>query len=432
MHLLDGWYPGFGEVEKIRRMSPFVQNFIRDAAQENPSFLESYLLPALWGNDSEGEILDDIHRALCSISYRDAGLGAYEFGSSWLENVPQALGAIPVQVVDKYSTFRKERQRIVAEAKKKAAAELAEAKRLKDKEAIAREKREYKQEVGAARQAYQKAKLTKDEQKQLREELGKAKSGTHWAYFKDQSGNLIATQAKTMKSGNFIRKAGSTIRKTVKKYGNVLISAAGIILAIPTGGASLAIASAITLANGVRQKRIAANKAKREGKHAADKMVKEVQQEQAQAGQQMDQFYSQNQQWFVDNLGLTPDKWAALTFDQKVDILQNGMRGRAPGNAPPPTPGDGLPWEGGAGGGGAPAPGGGYGTPGGGGGGGGEPAQPGAAPGGQQVATASMFDGAMLPLLVGGVALALVFGKPVKGGKRRTKRNPSRRHWRVA
>lgn len=432
MHLLDGWYPGFGEVEKIRRMSPFVQNFISSATKENPSFLESYLLPALWGNDSEGEILNDIHKALCSISYRDAGLGSYEYGSSWLENVPQALGAIPVTVVDKYSTFRKERQRIVAEAKKKASAELAEAKRIKDKAAIAKERQEYRQEVQAARNIFQKEKITGPERKELISQIGKAGEGKHWAFFKDtRTGETIATKAKTMKSGNIISKFHHAIGRTVKKYGNVLISAAGIILAIPTGGASLAIAAALTLANGVRQKRIAANKAKREGKNAADKMVKEVEKEQAQAGQQMDQFYSQNQQWFVDNLGLTPDKWAALTFDQKVDILQNGMRGRAPGNAPPPTPGDGLPWEGGAGGGGAPAPGGGYGTSGGGGGGGGESAQPGAAPGGPQVATASMFDGAMLPLLVGGVALALVFGKPVKGG-RRAKRNPRRRRWRVA
>jgi hypothetical protein len=37
----------------------------------------------------------------------------------------------------------------------------------------------------------------------------------------------------------------------------------------------------ITLANGVRQKRIAANKAKREGTKAADKMIAEVEKDQA-------------------------------------------------------------------------------------------------------------------------------------------------------
>jgi hypothetical protein len=432
MHLLDGWYPGFGEVEKIRRMSPRIQAFISNAARENPDFIEGYLLPTLDSHDAEGKIIDDLHRAIYNIECQEACLGGYEYGSSWLEKVPASLGAIADGTVVKYGAFRKERKRITAEAKHRAQAELAAAKATKDKELIAREKQEYRQEVKTARHTFEKEKVSAPERKALVAQIGKPKEGHHWEYFRDnRTGEMIATQVPNHKSGNFFRKAGGAIRKTVKKYGNVLISAAGIILAIPTGGASLAIAAAITLANGVRQKRIAANKAKREGKHAADKMVKEVEKEQAQAGQQMDQFYSQNQQWFVDNLGLTPDKWAALTFDQKVDILQNGMRGRAPGNAPPPTPGDGLPWEGGAGGGGAPAPGGGYGTPGGGGGSGGESAQPGAAPGGPQVATASMFDGAMLPLLVGGVALALIFGKPVKGG-RRAKRNPRRRRWRVA
>lgn len=409
MHLLDGWYPGFGEVEKIRRMSLFVRNFISNAARENPAFLENYLLPTLDGPDSEGEILEDLQKALCAIECENMGLSGYEFSGSWLKNVPMALGEL--KIVAKQKDFNKERQAITRAAK----LEYKAAVKSKDAEAIAREKLELAQ----AKKTFQKEKLSKDEKKAFIAEAGKAKQGTHWAFFKDaRTGDVVATQAKTMKSGNFIRKAGDTISKTVKKYGNVMISVAGIALAPFTGGASLAVAALITTANGIRQKRIAANKAKREGKHAADKMVAEATQQQAQAGQEMDQFYAQNQKWFVENLGLTPDKWAQLTFDQKVDILQNGMRGTVPGTAPG---GD----SGGA------APGGGYGTPGGG-GGGGESAQPGAAPGGAQVATASMFDSSMLPLLAGGVVLALIFGKSVKGGKRRSKRNPGRRRWRVA
>ena len=167
MHPLDGWYPGYGEVEKIRRMSPFVQNFISSAARENPNFLENYLLPTLNGYDSEGEILGDIHRALCAIECEDAGLSGYEFGSSWLRNVPETLGEVPVKVAGKYSTFRKERQQIVAEAKKKAQAELAEAKRSKDAERIAQEKREYRQEVQAAKNVFQKQKVTGQQRKDL-------------------------------------------------------------------------------------------------------------------------------------------------------------------------------------------------------------------------------------------------------------------------
>ncbi len=423
MHPLDGWYPGFGEVEKIRRMSPFVQGFISSAVRENPAFLENYLLPTLSAHDSEGEILSDLQKALYAIECESVGLCGHELGSSWLRNVPRTLGEVQVRVVQKQKDFNKERHAIVLEAKRKAQADLAAAKLAKDKALIAREKKEYRQEISTARHAFQKAKVTKDERKQLLDQLGKAGSGKHWAFFRDQSGALTATQAKTMKSGNFFDKAGDTIGKTVKKYGNVLISVAGVALAPFTGGASLAVAALITTANGVRLKRIAANKAKREAKKGADKMLSQAQQEQAQAGQQMDQFYAQNQKWFIDNLGLTPDKWAQLTFDQKLDILQHGMRGTVPGSAPAGDPSAG-----------APTAGGGYGTPGGGGGGGGD--QGGGAPGapgsGPEVAHAGMFDSSMLPLLAGGVVLALIFGKPMKGRGRRAKRNPGRRRWRVA
>lgn len=418
----DGWYPGFGEVEKIRRMSPFVQDFISCAVRENPAFLENYLLPTLWGHDSEGEILEDLQKALYAIECETVGLCGYEFGSSWLRNVPRTLGDIQVRVVQKQKDFSKERQAIVAEARRKAQAELAAAKQSGDRALIAREKQEYRQEISAAKKAYQKAKVTKDERKALLDQLGKSRSGTHWEFYRDPSGQLTATQAKTMKSGNFFRKAGGAISKTVKKYGNVLITVAGVALAPFTGGASLAVAALITTANGLRLKRIAANKAKREAKKGADRMLSQVEQEQAQAGRDMDQFYAQNQKWFVDNLGLTPDKWSQLTFDQKLDILQHGMHGTVPGTAPA---GDSQA-------GGAPAAGGGFGTQGGGGGGGGGDQAAGAPGSGPQVATASIFDGAMLPMLAGGIALALIFGKPVKRGGRRTKRNPRRRHWRVA
>jgi hypothetical protein len=40
-----------------------------------------------------------------------------------------------------------------------------------------------------------------------------------------------------------------------------------------------------------------------------------------------------------------------------------------------------------------------------------------------------MFSGNVVPLLAAGVALALVFGKSVKGG--RTRRNPRRRYRRA-
>lgn len=345
MQLVDGWYPGLGEVETIRRMSPLVREFISDAAVEDPDFVKEYLLPKLGDYDAEERILSDLQDALCDLEFEAAGLGQLgNLGKSFFKRVAKAVRNVHKKI----------------------------------------------------------AKVV------LPKPLRKVEEKVH----------KIAT-----KTGKKVTKVAG---KIVKKYGNVLITVAGAVLAPFTGGASLAVAALITGANTLRLKRIAANKAKREGKKAADAMLSEVNQQQAQAGQQMDQFYAQNQQWFVDNLGLTPDKWAQLTFDQKVDILQHGMHGTVPSGAPAPTSGSDA-------GGGYPPPssgGGGGGTPGGGGGGGesvqGEGA-PGSAP---KIATASMFDGAMLPVLAGGVALALIFGKSTKGGGRRAKRNPARRYHR--
>ena len=144
----------------------------------------------------------------------------------------------------------------------------------------------------------------------------------------------------------------------------------------------------------------------------------------------MDQFFQQNQAWFAQH-GITPEQWASMTFDQKVAAINAGAAGggSAPAAQPVTQPYQGsgsAPAGGGGGGGGS------YGGGGGGGDAGGVGSYGGAAPGKPTVATAGMFDSSMLPLLAGGAVLALIFGKPVKGGGRRTKRNPGRRHRRVA
>lgn len=431
MKLLDGWYPGLGEVEKIRRMSPFVREFIYCASKENPKFLESYLLPVLDGADSEGEIMRDIENALCAAECEEAGLGRYGFSGSWLGNVPETLGAVRVVTRKALSQEKKAITQPVHQALRQEKMEYAAAKKTKDAGLIAKEKAELELQkilLQQAKKTFQKEKLTKEDKKDLISQVGRARSGYEWRFLKDtRTGETIATQVKKKESGNFFDKAGRAISRGWQKYGNIAIMVVGAGLALFTGGASLAAASALTAANTMYQKKRESDRAKQAGRRDAERLKKEAAAAEADTTRQVDDFYRQNQSWFVNNLGVTPDKWSALTLDQKIGLLNSGTTGRPPvdpsagvgASAPSPSVGYGTSGGGGGGGGGGSSE-----------GGGGESFQPGA-PGAPQVATAGMFDGAMLPLLAGGVALALIFGKPVKGG-RRTKRNPRRRHWRVA
>ena len=349
MDLLAEWYPGLGEVETIRRMSPLVREFVSDAVAEDEDFLKGYLLPVLERPDPEEAILDDLRDAICGLEFEDAGLGGDlgNLGKSILKRVKKAV-----------------------------------------------------------RRVHEKVKKTI-----VPKQIRKIEEKAHKAI---------------TRAGEKVRKSG---KKIWKKYGNIIIGVVGLVLAPFTGGASLAAASALTAANTAYMKKRAADQARKAAKANAGQLADEAQRQQDAAEQQLNAFYSQNQQWFVDNLDLTPDKWSQLTFEQKVDILKNGLQGRPPSDvAPMPEPA-------------APAPsGGGYAAPsGGGGGGGGGPypeaaiqsgAAPSAGPSERQVAAAGMFDSSMLPLLASGLVLALVFGKPTKG--RRTRKNPRRSYRKAA
>ena len=430
---LNGWYPGFGEDRILSTMPGHVRSFLAAACDECPDFLEGYLLPALAKPDPYGKIMADLDLALSAMEMDQSGLGDYsnvlhDVGGSdanYFRNIPCTVGEICSEdgiglgdliVVPKQKDFRKARQSIVKAAKQQAKAELAAAKATGDKQLIAQEKREYRQDVSAAKHVIQKAKLTAPEKKAIKAEIGHAKRGTHWAFFKDPSGNIIATQAKTMKSGNFFDRAARNIGRGWAKYGNIVILAAGAVLALFTGGASLAAASILAAGNGLYYKKREADKAKAAGSREAHRLQQEAKAADAQTTKQVDDFYAQNQQWFIDNFAVTPDKWARLSLKEKLGLINSGATGQPPAGATPIGSG------GTAGGGGGGAP--------------GDPGAPGAAPGGPKIATAGMFDGDMMPmLLVGGIALAAVFGKPVKGGggkRRRSRRNPSRRRWRVA
>lgn len=410
--LLSGWYPGFGEVETIRRMSPGVQDFLADAVAEDPSFLEDYLLPVLEADAdfAEEQILSDLGDALYEVELEEAlsGLGELGFlGKSLKKKLKKVVKKVK-------EVHKKVEEKVVPKAIRKAHEKIKEPiKRIheKGKEVVHR----------GAERAGQFVKRA-------------AKSG------KLQIALAPFTLGVSMLAHPKV--VAATKRFMATPYGNLVIGAAGIVLAPLTGGASIAAATALTTANTMYQKKKQAEEAKRLARADAGQLQAEAAQLEEDASKQVDDFYNQNRGWF-EQYGIDQAKWNALTFDEKVALIDAAASGRLsvvtpPGGAPATqtTPEGGPAYEA------QPpqygpqyVPGGGAASmPTGGGGGGGEsfgPA-PGQAPAGQTpsrgLQRAGMFggDGFLLPLLAAGAVLAIVFGKPVKA-RRRSRRNPGRR-----
>ena len=222
------------------------------------------------------------------------------------------------------------------------------------------------------------------------------------------------------------------------KYAAPVIGVVGAVAAPFTGGASLAAASAILAANQMRQAKKAAEAAKKMAKADAASQAAEAQQAEDQTSSQVDQFYAQNQAWFVAR-GVDQARWNSMTLDQKVATIDAAAKGQLQvvqqPSAGPSLP-QGLP-EGGAvptyqappsasayqGAGFAPTAGGG-----GGGGGGGAPfMEPvGAEP--SKIAKAGMFGGPLPIIMAAGALVYILFGQKGhgRGRGRKTRRNPSR------
>ncbi len=370
MELLRGWYPGLGEVEIIRRMSPLIQGFLVDATRECPEFLSEYLLPVLDEYQCpEDKIAYDLSNAIYAVDCQELGL------AGWDDFDQVALGELGGVLKKIKKAVKKVAHKVIAPVKKV---------------------------------------IEKITPKPV---LNIMKKGA-------------AAITKVHKAGERVaEKVEHAAGQVGKKYGNVIITAAGAILAPFTGGASLAAAALLTTANTMYQKKRAAARAKQLSTADAKKVEAEAATAEAETLAQVNAFYSQNQQWFIDN-GITPEMWAGMTLQQKIDAINRGATGQGSsgGSYTPPTsfPGQstGQP-SGYTSGGGAAASGGGYGASGGGGGGGGYSPGGGDQAGQPGVQQAGMFGGASLPLLAAGVALAFVFGKPAKGG--RARRNPRKR-----
>jgi hypothetical protein len=352
--------------ETIRRMSPAIRGFLSDALEECPEFMDAYLIPVLSGYECpEDKIIHDLCGAFHVVELEDMGLSG--------DDTLYGLGELSGVLKKIKKAVKKVAHKVIAPVKKVI-------EKITPKPILNIEKKVAKS-------------ITK---------VGK---------------EMQRVEAKVQKVEG----------KIGKKYGDLIITAAGVVLAPFTGGASIAAASALVAAHKAYTAKRNADQAKKLGKAQAAQIQQQATADQTAASQQMDQFFQQNQEWFAAH-GITPDQWASMTFDQKVAAINAGAAGGGAAAQQPvtqPYTGDGSqPASGGGGGGG---------TSSGGGGGGGDAgggASYGAAPGKPGVATASMFDSSMLPLLAGGAILALMFGKPVKD-RGRARRNPSRRYRRA-
>ncbi len=373
---LQGWYPGFGEQWIIDRMPAPLQEFLADAVDEYPPFLEGYLLPTLGEIEPHAQIISDLNGALDAFELEGQGLGLYE------EMLDEDLGLSGMGNLGK-SFFKK----IKASVKKIAHKVIAPVKKVIEK-------------------------ITPKPILKIMKKGAAAITRVNKA--------VARTQEKIEHVGG----------KVLDKYGNVIIGVVGAVLAPFTGGASLAAAAALTAAHQMYQKKRAADKAKQMAGKDAAQLTQQADQAQAQVTQQVDQFYHDNQAWF-EQRGITPAQWAGMTTDQKIAAINSGTTGPgagpAPGGATGPSqmpsmgPGASQPSGGGGGGGGSD-----WGLP----GPGGSSSGSGAQQGGPGTAQASMFGGGdmLLPALAIGAVVLLSGGGKGKGKRSsRPRRNPRRR-----
>jgi hypothetical protein len=141
-----------------------------------------------------------------------------------------------------------------------------------------------------------------------------------------------------------VKKEVKLTEKIARKYGPIILTVVGAVLAPFTGGASMAAATLLIAAQKMYQAKKAAEKAKKENNRQAGAMAADAAIQEAQTTQQVNDFYNKNQQWFIDQMGVTPDKWAQLTLTQKIDLINNGASGKAP-VAPPLEPPPTAPWS---------------------------------------------------------------------------------------
>jgi len=420
--------PGYGEERILDGLPVGVREFLAAAIGEEPWFLHEYVLPTLAGLDGADKIIEDISYALAELEVEEEIFGVdpddYEYiGEPGLGYLGKSL-----------------KKRLKKAVKKVVAPIKAVHKKIEDKIVPKKIAEITKKIASVPKKVHEK---TKEKIHQT------AKRGGRILHRAAKSGKLqVALAPFTLGvSLAFHPKVGQAAKKFMAgPYGNVVIGALGAIFAIPTGGASVAAAAALTTANTMYQKKKAAEAAKKAARADATELQAEANQLEQETDRQLNDFYTQNASYF-QQYGVTQSMWNGMSRDEKVALLDAAAAGtlqvvqqpsQAPASGQPPAgqPSGGsytpLPDGGGY----APAPsGGGYAPSGGGGGGGGGYAPSGGAyPGGgssyapgdgQQPQIAKAGIGELFgPAAIGIGILAVMMQSKKKG---RTRRNPRRR-----
>jgi len=118
-------------------------------------------------------------------------------------------------------------------------------------------------------------------------------------------------------------------KKVWKKYGNVIITVVGAVLAPFTGGASLIAASVLTAANTMYQKKRQADQIKKVNERESARLNAEVLEEEAKLKAELDKLYNENKPVFAA-AGITDSAWAGLTVDQKLAVIEKINKGEMP------------------------------------------------------------------------------------------------------
>jgi hypothetical protein len=119
----------------------------------------------------------------------------------------------------------------------------------------------------------------------------------------------------------------SSLTDKLKQLAPTIVSVVGGVLAPFTFGISAAAAAVVVAGMQIRQKRLDAEKAKREGNKAAAAMAAAVAAQDAGLSRQVDDVYHQYPDMFVA-AGYTADRWAGMTLDQKLAVMQLASDGK--------------------------------------------------------------------------------------------------------
>lgn len=126
-----------------------------------------------------------------------------------------------------------------------------------------------------------------------------------------------------------IKSVRKSAAKFYKKHGALIVTITGTALAPFTGGLSAMAATLIVSGKKIYDTRKAAIEAEKAGKAEAAQMAAAVREQEAALNAQCDQIYSEARESF-ELIGLTPEKWQALSVDAKMGIIDSLSRGEIP------------------------------------------------------------------------------------------------------